>query len=259
MPICRSVASVVFGLVLLPGLALAGSLSIYPIRVTLDPGVKTASVKVVNGAGEKVALQVEAMAWSQDAEGKDRYEATSDLAFQPKILTLDAKESRVVRLGFHGAWPAREQSYRLYLRELPRARADQPGLQISLRLGVPVFVVPSKKSAKSEARIDSVEMLSGQVVTHVRNVGGAHLVVDKLAARGLDESGRELWTKPARSWYVLPGVVRSFTAETTSAECLQATKVEVTATVGGTAVVASAMVDRARCGSSQGPPQTAKP
>ncbi len=82
-------------------------------------------------------------------QGADRYSPTNELLAMPPIFTVAPGESQVVRIGLRRAPdPQRELSYRLFLQELP---APLPkgfqGLQVALRLGVPVFVTSSAPTA----------------------------------------------------------------------------------------------------------------
>lgn len=132
----------------LSGLALAGSFSVSPIRVTLSAGQKIMALRVINSGATPVSIQLELLSWSQE-QGADHYNLTNELLAMPPIFTVAPGESQVVRVGLRRAPdPQRELSYRLFLQELP---APLPkgfqGLQVALRLGVPVFVIPSAPTA----------------------------------------------------------------------------------------------------------------
>nr|WP_280115884.1 fimbria/pilus periplasmic chaperone [Azotobacter salinestris] len=132
----------------LSGSVLAGSFSVSPIRVTLSAGQKIMALRVINSGATPVSIQLELFSWMQE-QGADRYSPTNELLAMPPIFTVAPGESQVVRIGLRRAPdPQRELSYRLFLQELP---APLPkgfqGLQVALRLGVPVFVTSSAPTA----------------------------------------------------------------------------------------------------------------
>ena len=75
--------------------------------------------------------------------GEERLTPTRDLLVSPAVFTLPQNGSQLVRVALRGAPadPTRELSYRLILQEVPQpANPDFSGLQVALRLSIPVFV-----------------------------------------------------------------------------------------------------------------------
>jgi P pilus assembly chaperone PapD len=81
-----AVFCLVLMLLILPPVSYAGSFGVTPIRLDLDRATKTGAIKISNDADDTLQVQMQAFEWSQDAEGKDHYEASADLIFFPKIM-----------------------------------------------------------------------------------------------------------------------------------------------------------------------------
>lgn len=127
--------------------SLAGSFSISPVRVFLEPRQRAAALTIVNGADTEVVLQADVLRWSQDGAGQDQLEPSDDLIVSPPILKVPAQGRQVVRLArLVAPNPQRQLTYRMLLREVPdTSRAVQPGasLPIALVLSIPIFLSPA--------------------------------------------------------------------------------------------------------------------
>ena len=64
-------------------ISLAGSFSISPVRVFLEPRQRAAALTIVNSADTGVVLQADVLRWSQDGAGQDQLEATDDVIVSP--------------------------------------------------------------------------------------------------------------------------------------------------------------------------------
>ena len=109
-----------------------------PIRLDLGKDAKSSVITVTNEAEEKLNVQMKAMEWSQDADGKDVYTDTSDIIFFPKIMTIEKKEDRIIRVGIKALAVLREKTYRLFVEEIPEPKKAQgTSVAIAIRFGVP--------------------------------------------------------------------------------------------------------------------------
>jgi len=165
------------------GNSLAGSFSISPVRVFLEPRDRAVALTIVNGADTEVVLQADVLHWSQDGAGQDRLEPSDDVIVSPPILKVPPQGRQVVRLArLVMPDPQRQLTYRLLLREVPdTSRATQPGasLPIALALSIPIFLSPT--GAQSDVRC---EMHAGQPLEIAcRNHGRAHAQVRELSVQ----------------------------------------------------------------------------
>ncbi len=83
------------------------------------------------------------MAWAQK-DGKDQLTPTRELIATPPIFNLKAGTTQLIRIGMlRKVDLEKELIYRLILEEIPPPPApDFKGLQVALRIGLPVFIKP---------------------------------------------------------------------------------------------------------------------
>ncbi len=163
------------------GNSLAGSFSISPVRVILEPRQRAAALTIVNGADTEVVLQADVLRWSQDGTGQDRLEPSDDVIVSPPILKVPAQGRQVVRLArLVAPHPQRQLTYRLLLREVPdTSRATQAGasLPIALVLSIPIFLSPA--GAQPDVRCELQAGQPPQVAC--RNDGRAYAQLRELS------------------------------------------------------------------------------
>lgn len=186
--------------------ALAGNMSVYPLRAVMD-GSRTSEVLTLRNLDKKPMLvQPTVVRWTQK-DGKDVHEPTRDILISPALVEIQPGESQVVRLALRRAQEAGEElSYRVLLKEVPRtSSASGATLEIAMNISLPVFVLPKAGSAKpllelTDARPEATGKSEGLRVT-LRNSGNAHVQVTKFALR---ESSSPLGEYNSM-FYILPG------------------------------------------------------
>jgi fimbrial chaperone protein len=207
--------------------ASAGSFAVSPVRTTLSAGQSVGSLTVRNEGPEPTVVQLESVSWSQQ-DGKDVYAPTREILATPPIFTIPPGGSQVVRIGMRRAPDAqRELTYRLFMQEVPPPpKPGVQGLQVALRLGVPVFILPSIAVAPV-LQWQVARTPEGRTRLSVSNHGNAHVQVSsfKLAASG----GRAIAAMSV-SAYVLPGQSREWV---TNAVAPAGTSVRVSAQTDG--------------------------
>ena len=193
-------------------LLMGGEFTINPLRVTLDRAARASEVTVRNDDAVPLRMQVEAMSWRQDAEGKDQYEASDDLIFFPRALEIPPGESRIIRVGVKAAPATREDTYRLFIEELPPAAAATPepagtSLRVFLRVGVGVFVAPGQIVRKSE--ITRLDVRGGVVQWTVANLGNVHFRTERVELAGFARDGTQLFAQEFPERYFLAGAAKT--------------------------------------------------
>ena len=184
------------------GPAFAGSIAVNPVRVTLSATQTTGALVVRNSGAEPSVVQLQIVSWSQQ-EGKDVYVPTKDLLATPPIFTVPAGGSQTVRVGLRqGSDPRREGSYRLIMQEVPPPpKPEFRGLQVALRLSVPIFVAPAVASSPTLAWRANLTS-QGDLNVTAANTGNAHVQVLRFK---LSSAGVELpQTVPSEAAYILP-------------------------------------------------------
>ena len=182
--------------------ALASTFNIAPIRAELSPNHRTDVLTLTNAEDQPVVVQVRVVAWSQQ-NGEERLDDTRELLATPPVLQIPAGRDQIVRVALRReADQSRELTYRVIFEEVPQAApANFNGLQVALRLSVPVFVAPAHGQGTSD-------LVWG---AHLRPDGGIEVAADNKGTGHLQVTDFELQTNGAHavhgmtSKYVLPG------------------------------------------------------
>ena len=123
--------------------ALAGSFSVNPVRVELSAQRSSAVVQVENTGGSEVTVEARTFAWAQP-DGKDQLSTTREVIVTPQVFRLKAGATQLLRIGaLRKPDQSIEMAYRLVLEEIPPPPGpDVKGLQVALRISIPVFLRP---------------------------------------------------------------------------------------------------------------------
>jgi fimbrial chaperone protein len=157
------------------GTAVAGSFSVTPTRIELRGAQRTAVVTLHNADSAPLTVQASLVGWTQP-QGEDTYAETRELLVTPPVFTIAPNGEQIVRIALRRAPdPALELPYRIFFQEVPQAaRPDFTGLNIALKVGVPIFVLPEPAAAGNLAwelhaqadgklRIDAINTGTGHV------------------------------------------------------------------------------------------------
>ncbi|HUH93753.1 MAG TPA: molecular chaperone [Casimicrobiaceae bacterium] len=178
----RILASLVFALCLAPAAATAGSFQVNPIRVDIAKGA-SAAITLRNDGEESIVVQSSVVGWSQD-NGQDVYAPTTEALVTPPIMTVPPGGEQIVRVGLRRpSDPQRELTYRVYLQEVPPPpKPGFNGLQVALRVGLPVFVAPLAAPIRRlewSARIRP----DGTIALNADNTGNSHVQITDFELR----------------------------------------------------------------------------
>lgn len=228
----------------------AGEWRVSPIRLFFERGVRSGIVTVQNDGDAPMNFQVKAMAWTQDAEGLDRYSETKDLVFYPRILVVPPKEERVIRVGIKVPTGAGEKTYRLFVEEMSPPRkedgAEGATVAVNVRFAVPLFVGPVKE--ESGGQLLKTELGHGILKVTLRNTGNVHFRLLSLLVRGRNAKGEETFTKTVDGWYLLNGTMRAFPVEIPAEACGRSDIIEVEGSTDRKIVIKGQLaVDRNQC------------
>lgn len=157
--------------------ATASDLVVSPTRMVLD-GKNPSAVMTLRNAGQEArVIQAELLRWTQEG-AKDVYTPTRDLLVNPPVFTLPAGRSQLIRVGLNRSPDVdQELAYRLYIQEVPPPRKPGfTGLQMALRIGVPVFVSP-KAPLYPRIRWQATRTPTGMIKLTVTNEGNFHILL----------------------------------------------------------------------------------
>jgi fimbrial chaperone protein len=124
--------------------AAAGSFQVNPVHVTMAANRNTASLTIRNSEATEVAVRVTAYRWTQE-KGEDVYSETTDVIASPPIFTIAAGGTQLVRVGLKGRLAG--GAYRVVLEEIPGKQTIGSQVQVTLRLNLPLYLLPPKGGA----------------------------------------------------------------------------------------------------------------
>ena len=158
----------------------AASFMVDPTRIELAPGQLSATLVIRNDGLEPVVIQVEPRAWSQK-DSEDIYAPTRELLVTPPIITISAGAEQILRIGLRRQLdPQTEIPYRIYLQEVPPPpKSGFRGLQVALRISIPVFVRPGATATPKAVWKVAYEAKEHALLVDLANSGTAHLQVQE--------------------------------------------------------------------------------
>lgn len=188
---------------------IAGSFEVNPIRVDLSANTRSAALSVRNSGAAPVVVQANIVSWTQE-NGQDVYTPTKQMLITPPIATIPTGANQIFRLGMRRAPDAaKELAYRVFLREVPPPpKPGFQGLQVALRLSLPVFVQP--RQGKAKATLVWNLQLQGDDTLRLRldNKGTGHIQVSDIAL--FQPGGKQPVASESSLVYVLPGQSHSW-------------------------------------------------
>lgn len=178
--------------------------SVSPVRVDLSDVHSKDVVRIGNQEKSTASYQVEVVAWSQSDERREIYAPTEEILAVPPLFTLGPGEEQIVRVGMlTDADMSVERSYRMFVTELasPDDVEQMTGVNMRLRLGIPVFVAPNTLPNATLDYVGSKQM-DNQLFLQLRNNGNTHVRISEIRyfGPGADEPAVE-----SAAIYVLPG------------------------------------------------------
>lgn len=183
------------GLVLLPRTARAGSLSVAPTRLQLDPGAPSGVLRLRNAGTGPALLQVDTYEWL-DSTAIEAMRPTRELVALPAVVEVPPGEERLIRVALRApATLTQERCFRVVVAEVPPTRDVPGGVRFALGFSVPVFLTPPGAAPQPRWRLEGDQLV-------LTNTGTAHVQVRKLELS--DAAGRTvvMLEEPA---YVLAG------------------------------------------------------
>jgi fimbrial chaperone protein len=200
---------------LLPGFAAAAGWNIDPVRIELSQEQQTAALTVTNDSDQPTSIQIHAVDWSQ-VDGKDVFSPTREILVSPPLVTIAPKAEQIIRVALRRLPDSSsELAYRINLQELPPPPSpDFVGVQVALRIGLPVFVQPQKGGAAPKAIWKISKVADDTLKVEVRNQGQAHIQISDFAL--YVAGGDQPITDESVSSYVLAGQTRTWLLKTRS-------------------------------------------
>jgi len=213
-------------IVLFPSEGLPINFSINPIRIFFDGTKKTDILTVKNESQKIVALQINALAWTQDEKGENVYSPTEDILFFPKLVEIKPGEEKIIRIGSRVARSDAEKTYRLFIEEIPdNSQLDTTSVKILMKVGVPIFIPPLKTAASGV--IEHIELARGSLRVGIKNQGNTHFIIKSMKVEGRDGAGKEGYAVEKAGGYLHHGKSKEVTFEIPKDVCETLKKLNV--------------------------------
>lgn len=187
----------------LPLIGKAGSFEVSPIILNLSAQQQIGTFTIYNSSDQSTVVQLSLRQWSQK-NMQDNYAPTIDLIVTPPIIRIAGNSSQLIRVGLlHPVNNQQELAYRLYAQEVPKPPAPGfKGLQIALRISVPVFITPV--TTVNSQLIWQAKRLSGNTLQiKLINTGNVHTKISQLTF--INPITKQTWSDQTEFTYVLPG------------------------------------------------------
>lgn len=192
----------------------AASLTVAPVRLQLSAARPYTVLRITNNGSESVTLHARAFRWSFDAKD-EVLTATDDMILNPPMVTLRPKAAQVMRIGLRSRMESSvEETYRVILEEVPAAKTQVEGAQIStiLKMSIPVFATP-RRAVAPKLEWTAHRDANGAVTIAAANHGEAHVQIKHFAVS--HGSNREKTQKVEEIVYLLPSQRREWTLKGT--------------------------------------------
>jgi fimbrial chaperone protein len=209
--------------------------NVSPLQIVLSGKTSSALLEIKNQSTESLRLQLSVSAWDQSPSGEMVLAATEDIILFPSLLTLEAGETRKVRLGTTVPRSGTEKSYRVFVEELPPQQTDQVTgghIRVLTRLSIPVFLQPAQSVLRGE--IADLTVRDATASFEIRNSGNVHFSARHIEVVGLGLSSSPITTHTFEGWYILSGGFRRYDVRLSLDDCrkLRLLTVEVQTELG---------------------------
>jgi fimbrial chaperone protein len=206
--------------------ASAATFTVNPTQIFLSGKTTTALLTLRNDSDEALRFQLTAFAWQQTPSGELSLAPTQDVVFFPALLTLGPKEERRIRVGSTVSAADQERTYRIFVEELPAAAGPQANaVRVLTKMGIPIFIRPSRESATADLRDLSIR--DGSLHFSVNNRGTVHFVPEKVVVRAAGSGGEQVGVEELKAWYILAGGRRDFAMAIPPASCAKVASLTV--------------------------------
>lgn len=158
--------------------AAAGSFQVNPVHITMDVDRQTASITIRNTDSAEVAARVVAYRWTQ-VNGQDVYSETTDVIASPPIFTIAPGATQLVRVGLKVRRAG--GAYRVIVEEIPRKQASASQVQVTLRLNLPLYLLPANGGA-ADLKWTAWRDSGGDLFVEAANRGSLHAQILEIGA-----------------------------------------------------------------------------
>jgi fimbrial chaperone protein len=186
--------------------ALAATLQVSPVRITISADGKAGVVRLHNQSDVPTLVQVETLDWNEAVDLAEM-PRTGEILAVPPVFEIAAGAEQVIRLALRRPLTSdTEEAYRLLITEVPREVGDGgQGVTFALRLNLPVFVTPEGALPQP---VWTLRQDGGGATLTLGNQGTAHVRIQSIAL--FEDGGASPVFVSDEGGYVLAGGERSW-------------------------------------------------
>ena len=230
--------------------AFGATFLVSPINLTLAPASPSTLLTITNQSSDVLRFQLSAFAWGQDDEGQPLLSDTEDVVFFPSLLSVPPGEQRNVRVGTAVPAAASEQTYRIFVEELPPMAAPETKrsggvIRVLTRMGIPIFLQPVRIT--TGAQITDLAVRGNILSFALKNTGNVHLAPGVVQVRGVNAAGEATFQRETAGGYVLAGGQRTYTLELPAYERCTTTGLVVEVRTEGSSVESKLDIGASAC------------
>ncbi|MHA7833664.1 MAG: fimbrial biogenesis chaperone [Algiphilus sp.] len=120
-------------------------LRVHPLRLQMSDSDRIAELQVRNIRATDSVMQVRVVRWQQDMNGKMVLRPAPEMVVSPPAFLLPPDGEQLVRIGRRSVTPQqRESAYRVIVEEVADQARPGVGLQMRMRVRLPLFVTPAE-------------------------------------------------------------------------------------------------------------------
>jgi len=209
-----------------------------PVQVHLSAHTHSMTLTLKNESSEPSRFQVSVFAWDQKPDGEMVLTPTEDILVFPALLTLGPTKERMLRVGMAVPPAEKEQTYRVFIEEMPPEDTPHQGkasaVRFVTRLGIPIFIAPPRPV--TQGQIDNYRVMNGTFTFRVHNTGNVHFMAKTTSVLGKGSGGETVFSRQTNGWYVLAGGVREYALEIPQPDCLKTSLIVITVEADETAL-----------------------
>lgn len=191
----------------------ANSIQITPLRAEVSNSDKNAIFDVINPTEYELAVQLQAVAWTQEGS-REIYTKTNDVLAVPVLFKIPPGEKQTIRAALmRPNLTDQEKQYRLIFTEIPTpeklkaAAGDSKNLRLNMRLqfNLPIFAMPQNKVSPKLEFEGLTQEEAKKSTLKFSNYGSQHVRISTI--KYIDLSGNETEEKMAN--YLLPNTTKT--------------------------------------------------
>ena len=225
----------------MPPSALAGTLSVSPIRLEMTTAQRSVTLTVRNDGDQPTLVQASLLAWSQ-ADNDEQLQRTDDLLASPPIFTVAPGATQIVRIALRRPPDADcERSYRIVVSEVPgKPQPGFNGAQFALKISLPVFVEAATAAASPQIEWSGARTAKGELALTAFNTGTKHL---QLRTVEIAKAGLATDARFAGLLYILAGQRRTVTIAADAGHAFATDRVQIRADTDAGILAADVVLD----------------